>query len=131
MIAPGSAREESRKSDPVRLTTRDTKWLLHLLETGGEHSFYTWAKWQRERAYVLAQDHYDCQVCKARGRRRQATIVHHVKHLRDRPDLALSMWDGKERQLVSVCKACHEDAHPESFRQTEPAHGFQTEERWD
>ena len=58
-------------------------------------------------------DNHECQICKRKGRYRRADIVHHVKHLKDRPDLALSIWDGEERQLVSVCRQCHEDLHPE------------------
>lgn len=75
-------------------------------------------------------DHYECQHCKAAGRYRRAEIVHHVKHLRDRPDLALSIWDGDERQLVSVCKPCHEAEHPESLRKWETVQPVTTE-RWD
>ena len=78
-------------------------------------------------------DHNDCLVCKAMGRRKAAEIVHHVKHLRDRPDLALSVYDPDtgERQLVSVCKRCHEELHPEWLRQYKITAIPVTEERWD
>ncbi|MFR0798525.1 MAG: hypothetical protein ACLSHJ_07090, partial [Oscillospiraceae bacterium] len=64
-------------------------------------------------------DHFECRHCKARGRFRKGRIVHHVKHLRDRPDLALSVFDPDTgaRQLETLCKACHELEHPESQRQ--------------
>ena len=63
----------------------------------------------------------------------KATIVHHVKHLKDRPDLALSIIDPDtgERQLITVCKRCHEELHPESQQQTISKEKFETEERWD
>lgn len=102
-----------------------------LIETGGEHDFYTSAPWRRRRREVLKLDKYECQICKAKGKYKKATIVHHVKHLKDSPDLALSIWAGEERQLISVCKSCHEEEHPESQRQLAPQKQPMTEERWD
>lgn len=111
------------------------KQLIQLIADGSEHEFYLWPEWKREpdglRAQVLRLDHNECQVCKRRGKYRRATIVHHVKHLRNRPDLALSIYDGEERQLESVCKKCHEEYHPESQRQNIPQAQPVTEERWD
>ena len=105
--------------------------LNDLIAQGRENIWYNEAAWQNMRAQVLKLDHYECQLCKAKGRHRRAVIVHHVKHLKDRPDLALSIWDGKERQLVSVCRACHEELHPE--RALVPRAGKKpvTKERWD
>lgn len=96
-------------------------------------NFYQLAEWKRMREKVLRMDHYECQLCKAKGRYRKGFIVHHVKHLKDRPDLALSVWDGEERQLITVCKQCHEELHPESQRQYGQVEhdGFVNEERWD
>lgn len=107
--------------------------LVALLAAGKEAQFYSWPEWKELRPYVLEKlDHSECQICKAKGRYRKATIVHHVKHLRERPDLALSIWDGEKRQLLSVCKQCHEDEHPEAFRQNAKAKAPPiTEERWD
>ena len=85
------------------------------------------------RATVLRLDHYECQRCRAHGRYRRAEIVHHVKHLKDKPDLALSLYDPDtgERQLMSVCKRCHEELHPESQRQFVLKKQLITAERWD
>lgn len=107
--------------------------LRGLIDEGNEARFYWWSDWLRTRADVLRMDRYECQLCKARGRYSRATIVHHVKHLRDRPDLALSVYDPDtgERQLVSVCKACHEAEHPESMRQHAQREAPLTAERWD
>lgn len=103
------------------------------IDAGCEHTFYCCAPWKNCREKVLKLDHYECQVCKARGKYRRASIVHHVKNLTDRPDLALSIYDPDtgERQLISVCKRCHEDLHPESQRKTQPAGEQVTQERWD
>lgn len=105
--------------------------LQALLAASDDHAFYTWGEWQRIRQSVLEMDHYECQQCRAKGRYRKATIVHHIKHLKDRPDLALSIWDGEERQLLSVCKSCHEELHPEWLRQYKPTAIPVTMERWD
>ena len=104
-----------------------------LLSEGREIVWYNSAAWERTRQTVLQMDHCECQRCKARGRYARAAIVHHVKHLRDRPDLALSIYDPDtgERQLVSVCKRCHEELHPESQRQWKKTAEPVTEERWD
>lgn len=78
--------------------------------------FYKSRYWKIMRESVLRHDHYECQRCKAEGRYTRATTVHHVKHLKDRPDLALSMFDGDERQLVSLCESCHNKEHPEKMK---------------
>ena len=107
--------------------------LRALLQQGREGRFYLWPEWIRLRGEVLRLDQCECQRCKAAGRYRGAGIVHHVQHLRDRPDLALSVWDPEtgERQLISVCKRCHEELHPESQRQFRRIRAPLTEERWD
>ena len=105
--------------------------LRGLLEAGSEHEFYSWPEWRRLRRQVLAVDNCECQECKRRGVYSKASIVHHVRHLRDRPDLALSVYDGDSRQLEAVCKRCHEELHPDSQRQYAPSAPPLTPERWD
>lgn len=104
-----------------------------LVASGREDAFYSWPEWRGKRKDVLKLDHRECQLCKAMGHFRRGTIVHHVKHLRDRPDLALSVFDSDtgERQLITVCKQCHELEHPESLRQFQPKDPPVTVERWD
>ena len=110
--------------------------LQRLIQAGREDLFYWWPEWAGAhglRETVLKLDNYECQLCKARGRHSKGRIVHHVKHLRDRPDLALSLFDPEtgERQLITVCKTCHELEHPESLRQKTPPAPPLTPERWD
>lgn len=119
-----------------RISPSRLEQLRALISTGNEASFYQWGAWGGPdgiRQAVLKLDRYECQLCKARGRYSRGTIVHHVKHLRDRPDLALSLYDPDtgERQLITVCKACHEAEHPESLRQTAAPKVPLTPERWD
>ena len=70
--------------------------------------FYKTKRWEKLRASVLRRDGYRCQRCKRYGRLRQASTVHHIKHLDEYPELA---YDPKN--LVSLCAACHNEVHPE------------------
>ena len=108
-----------------------TDTLVSLIARGEEHAFYVSPAWRARRKQVLALDRYECQRCKARGRYARAVVVHHVAHLKERPDLALSVFgdDGQTRQLVSVCKQCHEMLHAQEFRCV--VGEALTVERWD
>jgi len=111
------------------------RWVKQLIDEDRLHEFYTSSPWLNLRDEVLEDYHYECQECKRRGRYRRATIVHHVKRVREFPELALSKTyideDGKEQvQLKPVCKSCHEYVeHPERLRwnKKKPL----TEERWE
>ena len=111
------------------------RWVRQLIDEDRLHEFYVSAAWLNLRDKVLAEYKHECQNCKRKGKYVKAVIVHHVKHLRDFPELALSKTyigrDGKERmQLKPVCRECHEYVeHPERLRwnKKKPL----TEERWD
>ena len=116
------------------MTKTQLERLRRLIDEGQEERFYSWKDWKRLSAVVRARlDNAECQKCKARGKYAPAEIVHHVKHIQDRPDLALSVYDPDtgERQLISLCRACHELEHPERLRpQRGAAAKPLTEERW-
>ena len=109
-------------------------WLLGLIASGDTHPFYVTPEWRRLSAAVLADDHRNCQICR---RPNSATLVHHVRHVKQFPALALSRFyvdaDGiEQRNLISVCRACHETVcHPERMYKAAPAPRFSTPERWD
>ena len=126
--------EHALPTEPLPVITPDKlARLTALLAAGRENVWYNSGDWAAVKAAVKQIDHNDCLICKAMGRRRAAHIVHHVRHLRDRPDLALSIYDPDtgERQLICVCKQCHELLHPESQRQYRPSKPPVTAERWD
>ena len=117
------------------MTAKQLQTLRNLIDAGEEEKFYSWKVWERLSIYVRTRlDNNECQKCKSRGKFGRAEIVHHIKHLKDRPDLALSVYDPDtgERQLESRCRVCHEEDHPERMRPARgPAATPLTEERWD
>lgn len=117
----------------MSISTSRLNQLQAMISSGTSDDFYDWPEWVRSRAKVLRMDNLECQICKSRHRYRKAVIVHHVKHLRDRPDLALSVIDPDtgSRQLVSLCRACHEEQHPERGLKRYSPRQLLTDERWD
>lgn len=116
------------------ISDRRLHQLIQLIKDGKEHLFYLWSEWKNLAAYVRRLDNNECQICKAKGKYKKGIIVHHIKHLRDRPDLALSVYDPNtgERQLITICKQCHEDEHPEALKQfSKSSITNEYEERWD
>lgn len=111
--------------------------LKKLIEAGEAWRFYSWRAWRDPaegiRARVLKMDHYQCYFCHRPLNNGRMAIVHHVNHLEEAPDLALSIYTPSgSRQLVTCCKACHELQHPEALQGStgEPAEPV-TAERWD
>lgn len=120
------------------MTENFLRWLIGLIQAGDIHPFYVTPQWRALSADVLRDDRRECQLCKGRGKYRRADLVHHVNHVKRRPELALSRFfeddSGKQqRNLISVCRGCHETVcHPERMRKAghRPT-GFVNEERWD
>ena len=118
----------------VCVTENEIAYTQHCIDTD-VHRFYTWQKWLNKREEILAYDKYECQTCRrVYHRYRKATTVHHVNHLKARPELALEAWyrdpatHEDRRNLISLCHDCHEEAHGYRMKDTgEPI----TQERWD
>ena len=98
--------------------------------------FYDSRAWRKLRREVMAYDNNECQYCKARHRHTRGELVHHEFHLDTYPQYGLMMWvedpaTGElKRNLVTVCKACHETVcHPERVRKFERKVPL-TQERW-
>ena len=93
---------------------------------------YESKEWRRLRKLVLADDKYECQHCKAKGKYTKANTVHHVNYLKLHPELALEKYykddDGVvKRNLVSLCHLCHEHIHEWIVKEKEKP---LTIERW-
>lgn len=101
--------------------------LIGYIREGHSDKFYRSPVWKRFRLRVLERDHYECQWCRKDKRRIvKATVVHHVKEIKDYPSLALNIDN-----CVSLCRECHERHHGRyKFKLREAKIKFWTEERW-
>ncbi|MDO0826080.1 HNH endonuclease [Desulfosporosinus nitroreducens] len=54
----------------------------------------------------MTRDNNECQRCKGEGNLHVAECVHHKKHLRKHPELALA-----GSNLISLCLAFHDIEH--------------------
>lgn len=111
----------------------EINFVIECIKNNTMYVFYTWAKWLKLRKEVLIEDKCECQKCKSRGRYKRAVVVHHANHVKKHPELALEKYytdtfGNRKRQLVSLCKACHEEEHPERFKKKKEKP--LTEERW-
>ncbi|MGI8351686.1 HNH endonuclease [Niallia circulans] len=70
--------------------------------------FYKSAAWSKARKLALERDNYLCVYHLKREQIVPADMVHHIKELRDYPELALTLDN-----LVSLCNVCHEAEHPD------------------
>lgn len=83
--------------------------------TMDEKKFLDSARWKRKRAAVMRRDKYLCQDCLRYGRKTRATLVHHIEPYADAPEKSLD-----EKNLVSLCDACHNKRHPERATEGKP-----------
>lgn len=91
-------------------------------------SFYKTYAWISFREPVMRKKKCRCEVCwnggidgKQPRKYKRATILHHKKHLKARPDLALT-----ESNMEAVCDDCHKLRHPEIYSESK-----YPKERWD
>ncbi len=70
-----------------------------------EHDFYNSKAWRALRDIMLCDRPY-CEPCLERGEHSPSTHVHHIKPLKEAPDLALD-----QDNLMCVCMSCHSRVH--------------------
>lgn len=107
--------------------------IRQLIAAGCVEEFYNDRYWRRLSKEIIKENHGECLMCKAEHRLTAATLVHHVRHLKDYPELAYSRTytddNGEEQmQLMPLCHECHERVHERGLyaRHT----GYTNEERW-
>lgn len=111
-------------------------YIRKLIKQDKVYLFYQTEEWKELRADVLDELHNECQDCLEHGRITTESLhVHHVKELRDYPELALSKFytdaEGKrQRQLIPLCNACHSGRHPEKLQNPDKENTFVNVERW-
>lgn len=92
-------------------------YILQFSDIREFYKTYTWKKFRNEQ---MRKKKYRCEECWKKGYYRKATVLHHIKHLREYPELALT-----ESNMEALCEECHKEAHPEEFKKTK------FKERWD
>lgn len=115
------------------------KWINSLIEKKELWKFYKSKYWCGDKDTeglkneVLKEQHYECQECLKQGKITTADTVHHIQFVRKHPELALSKYytfNGKRyRNLIAVCKTCHNKLHPEKLNKSSKDK-FTNEERW-
>lgn len=111
-------------------------FIKECVRTDNMHAFYIKRVWQKKRIEIVKRDHHECQGCKRNGRIKivrlkakrisERAYVHHIKHLKDYPELAL-----ENSNLETLCFNCHELEHPEERSlPISTKEGFTNEERW-
>lgn len=100
------------------------EWVRSIQQSSpyGIKGFYRTYAWKKKRIQIMARDRQACQECRKQGRYAKAEVVHHIKHLQEAPELALT-----DSNLEAVCKECHEKLHPERNRNKR---NFVNIERW-
>lgn len=101
-----------------------TEWIIKLFNDDNIHAFYVSGAWKKLRKETLEEQNNECQMCKARGKYKRATTVHHIKHVKEFPWLALT-----KSNLMCVCNECHNILHPEKAKY-KPKKQQINEERW-
>ena len=103
------------------------KKLLQAIESGREDIFYNSRTWRKKRRQILERDNFECQMCKELGRVGKGETVHHIKHLKYRPDLGLV-----DENLLTLCYAHHNEVHPEKWGRgkAKAKDKFVNKERW-
>ena len=72
---------------------------------------YNSKRWKLKRLAIFKRDKYLCVLCKRYGKHTEATVVHHIKHVDEYPELAFT-----DSNLQSLCIACHNKVHPEKAK---------------
>lgn len=112
-------------------------WIRKLIECGRLYRFYKTAEWLSLRDHVLRSSHHECELCREQGAYSKAVTVHHVNEVKDRPDLALSLWytdastGDARRNLIALCARCHNRIHKRfQGSASKASESPLTEERW-
>lgn len=92
-------------------------WLQQMIRNNNMHGFYSSREWQRAAARARDRQHNECQRCKMKGYYSPCEIVHHIRPVKQNPEMALA--DGN---LECLCRNCHEEVH---HRQV-----YRNRERW-
>lgn len=97
------------------------QWIRELIAENRLYRFYKCDEFKAVRNIVLEKYHNECKHCMERGIYTPAKVVHHVNEVRERPDLALSLYyrdsNGEVKEnLIPLCQNCHEIEHGRAYK---------------
>ena len=103
----------------------DTYNLIELIKTNRLMKFYKSKEWRQMRIKALQRDNYECCMCRDKGKYRKADCVHHIKEVKEYPELSLTFDN-----LMSLCNTCHNEVHDRLDKIEKKKPKFLNEERW-
>lgn len=106
------------------ITLQELRWLEGLIRQDKLKTFYDSALWKHRRLEALERDNYECQECKRNGKYRRGKNVHHIKEVKDSPDLALTLDN-----LETLCIQCHNEIHDKRLKK-DKRKPFVSPEKW-
>lgn len=111
------------------------KWIEQLIRDNQMYKFYKSRSWIELKNSVMEEFHHECGRCRAKGKITKAVTVHHINHVKDRPDLALSEYyiddnGNKQRNLIPLCARCHNEVHPEKLEKARNKNSKVVDERF-
>ena len=112
------------------------EFIKECIKNNNMHSFYIKKVWREKRKEIIQRDHCECQACKRKGKikvlkiktndKSKRAYVHHIKHLKDYPELALD-----NDNLETLCFYCHEEEHTEERkRYVKTKEHYTNDEKW-
>lgn len=108
--------------------------IRELVLSGDIKCFYKDYYWRTLSLRIISENHGECYLCKKHGKYTKAKLVHHVKPLKNNPELAYCTTyvdkSGEHIQLMPLCHSCHEAIHNRSEGDTKQPEGFTNVERW-
>lgn len=100
-----------------------TEQIRTLIRENRVEEFYNSRGWRNLSEEIINANHRECQMCKRDHTLTRATLVHHIKPLREHPELAYD-----RNNLMPLCHDCHERIHERGIYGT-PS-GFVNVEKW-
>ena len=101
-----------------------TEQIRQLIADDRLDQFYKEWYWRTLALRIIREHRKECQMCKAEHKLTRATLAHHVKHLRDYPELAY-----EPSNLMPLCHDCHERIHERGIYARERQR-YTNEEKW-
>ena len=100
-----------------------TEQIKTMIAAGDVSPFYKSRAWRGLALKIIKMRHNECEMCKQRGRYTPAKLVHHVKPLKQAPELAYD-----SNNLMALCHDCHEAIHERGIYAE--SKGYRNAEKW-